>query len=89
MKKIILLLILFICFHELVAQQLNPLTQKDQDYIDELNEFAETLIVQESYQDAANTYNQLALFYWQKGFALDAIENFGKSIELNKRTRRK
>ena len=68
------------------AQQLNPLTNKDQSYIDELNEFAETLILQESYQDAANTYNQISVFYWQKGFARDAIEFFLKSVELNKKT---
>lgn len=78
------ILICLVCFSIFTYAQLNPISKKDREYVDELNEFAETLIRQESYQDAANTYNQLALFYWQKGFAIDAIDLFKKSIELNK-----
>lgn len=85
MKRTLLIISLFLTYSISNAQQLNPFTQKDKDYVDELIEFAETLVMQESYQDAANTYNQLALFYWQKGFAVDAIDYFKKSIDLNKK----
>jgi serine phosphatase RsbU (regulator of sigma subunit) len=85
MKSILIILSLIFYISNSYSQQLNPLSQKDQDYIDELKEFAETLSRQESFQDAANTYNQLAIFYWQKGYGKDAIDYFNKSINLNKK----
>jgi len=84
MKRLFIFLLFLPLINCVTAQQLKPFSQQDQDYVDELQELAQTLIIQENYKDAANTYNQLALYYWQRGFAKDAIDMFKKSIDLNK-----